>query len=322
MYIMKSLWLLLTACAVLFAAPVVIKPHASIETEGNVIEIVVKGSKLYAATDAGKLEIYNWKSRKLLSEVKFEKIHDFMGDEINPKVFGVDVDKSGKRTLILVQDEGGERILYIRDKGKMNRLLDKKAHISMREVRFVDDDHLLIATMSDALILFEIPTKKELYRNKLSLSVFSDFQLNEDHTRVASTCESGIVYIVDVKSGKVLKKLEDGNKDEVFKVDYKNRTVLACGKDKKAVLYSVPSGSMTVYDTEFLVYAGALNKDASLSAISLNEQNDIGIFDNSTKEMKYRLVGHRSTLNTIVFINDKELISSSDNNKILIWRIP
>jgi len=245
-----------------------------------------------------------------------------MGDEINPKVFGVDPDRDGKRVLILVQDEGGERVLYIRRNGKMEKILDKSAHITMREARFVDDDHILIATMSDELILFEISTKREIYRNKLSLSVFSDFQLNEDHTRVASTCESGVVYIVDVMSGKLLKRLEGGNKDEVFKVDYKNRTVLACGKDKKAVLYRVPTDSMTIYETEFLVYAGALNKDASLSAFSLNERNDIGIFDNSTKEMKYRLVGQGSTLNSIVFINDKELISSSDNNKILIWRIP
>lgn len=319
---MKSLWLMLAASVMLFAAPEVVKPHATIEVEGNVVEIVVKGEKLYAATDAGKMEVYDWKSRKLLSEVKFKKIHDFMGDEIEPKVFGVDVDRSGNRVLLLVQDEGGERILYIRESGKTERLLDKKAHISMREVRFVDDDHLLIATMSDELILFEISTKKELYRNKLSLSVFSDFQLNEDHTKVASTCESGIVYIVDVKSGKVLKKLEGGNKDNVFKVDYKNRSVLACGQDRKAVLYRLPSGSMTIYETDFLVYAGALNKDASLSAFSLNEKNDIGIFDNSTKEMKYRLTGQNSTLNTIIFINDKELISSSDDNKILIWRLP
>ncbi len=320
---MKRFWLLLcTALIVSMAAPPSVKPHAAIETEGNVVEIVVKGETLYAATDAGKLEVYNWKKRTLLYEVKFKQIHDFMGDPIDPKVFGVDVDRSGKKVLLLVQDEGGERTLYIRQDGKLQRILDKKAHISMREVRFVDDDHLLIATMSDELILYELPTKKELYRNKLSLSVFSDFQLNEDHSKVASTCESGIVYIVDVKSGKLLQKLEGGNKDNVFKVDYKNNTVLACGQDRKAVLYRLPSGSMTIYNTEFLVYAGALNKDASLSAFSINEKNDIGIFDNTTQNMKYRLVGQNSTLNTIVFINDKELISSSDDNKILIWRLP
>lgn len=317
----KQLTLFLSVTFLSFAATVV-KPYATIEVDGNVVETVVKGDRLYAATDAGKLEVYDWKKRKLLYDVKFEKIQDFMGDEIDPKVFCVDVDKSEKRVLILVQDEDGERILYIKEGTKLKRLIDKKAHISMREVRFVDDDHLLIATMSDDLILYEISSGKEIYKKKLSLSVFSDFQLNEDHTKVASSCESGKVYINDVKSGKLLKTLEGGNKDNVFKVDYKNESVLACGQDRKAVLYRLPSGSMTIYNTDFLVYAGALSNDATMSAFGINEQNDIGIYDNRTKEMRYRLVGQESTLNTIVFINDKELISSSDDNKILLWRIP
>ncbi len=317
----KQLTLFLSATFLSFAATVV-KPYATIEVDGNVVETVVKGDRLYAATDAGKLEVYDWKKRKLLYEVKFKKIHDFMGDEIDPKVFCVDADKSEKRVLILVQDEEGERILYIKEGEKLKRLIDKKAHIAMREVRFVDDDHLLIATMSDDLILYEISSGKEIYKKKLSLSVFSDFQLNEDHTKVASSCESGKVYINDVKSGKLLKTLEGGNKDNVFKVDYKNESVLACGQDRKAVLYRLPSGSMTIYNTDFLVYAGALSKDATMSAFGINEQNDIGIYDNRTKEMRYRLVGQESTLNTIVFINDKELISSSDDNKILLWRLP
>ncbi|MCF6201568.1 MAG: hypothetical protein L3J42_05550, partial [Hydrogenimonas sp.] len=303
----KSLLLFFISAAISFAS-VAVKPMYTIEVEGNVVEIVVKDSKLYAATDAGKLEVYDWKKREPVYEVKFEKIHDFMGDEIDPKVFGVDVSRSGNRVVIMVQDEGGERILYIREKNRLKHLIDKKAHITMREVRFVDEDHLLIATMSDDLILYEISSGKIVYKVKLSLSVFSDFQLNEDHTKVASSCESGIVYINDVKSGKLLKKFEGGNKDNVFKVDYKNEHVLACGQDRRAVLYRLPSGSMTIYTTDFLVYAGALNKDATLSAFQINEENDIGIYDNSTKEMKFRLVGHNSTLNTIVFINDKEII--------------
>ncbi len=319
---MKKVWLWMFISLLAFASPVVLKPHASIEVEGNVVEIVVKGDRLYVATDAGKLEIYDWKKRKLLNEIKFKNIHDFMGDEIAPKVFGVDVDRSGKRLIIMVQDEEGERILYMKENGKLKTLLDKKAHITMREVRFVDDDHLLIATMSDELILYDLSAKKVLYRTKLSLSVFSDFQLNEDHTKVASSCESGIVYINDVKTGKLLHRFEGGNKDNVFKVDYKNEHVLACGQDRRAVVYKVPSGDMTIFETDFLVYAGALSKDASMSAFGINEKNDIGVFDNATKNMKYRLVGQNSTLNTIVFISDKELISSSDDNKIMIWRIP
>jgi WD40 repeat protein len=320
---MRLLLTLFLTAAVSFAATVV-KPEHSIDVEGNVVDMVVRGDTLYAATDAGKLEVYDWKSRKLLYELEFETIHDFLGDPMKPKVFCVDVNAKGDTLAVMVQDEEGERILYLyhpADKKRI-RLLDRKDHIQMREARFVDDDHLLIATMSNELLLLHIPTHKFLWRKKLSLSTFSDFQLNEDHTKVASTCESGIVYIVDVQSGKVLKTFEGGNKDNVFKVDFKNYKVLACGQDRKAVVYSFGHEKPIIYPTEFLVYAGALNKTAKLSAFQIDENNDIGIYNNLTKSMRYKLVGQQSVLNTIIFIDDHTLISGSDDNHILIWRIP
>jgi hypothetical protein len=128
-------------------AATVVKPQYSIDVDGNVVEFAHKNEKLYVATDTGKLEIYNWKTKEKLSEIKFDIIHDFMGDPMPPKVFGVDVDEKGDRLLLMVQDEGGERILYLYEDNNLTRLLDKKAHIQMREVRSVDDNHLLIATI-------------------------------------------------------------------------------------------------------------------------------------------------------------------------------
>ncbi|WP_456381214.1 hypothetical protein [Hydrogenimonas sp.] len=316
---MRSL-LALCLISLISMAATVVKPDHSIDVDGNVVEFTRLDDRIYVATDTGKLEIYNWKTREKLQEIAFETIHDFLGDPMKPKVFGVDV--RGKTLLIMVQDEEGERILYLYKDGRRSRLLDKTAHIQMREARFVDDTHILIATMSNELLFMDLGEKKFIWRKQLSLSTFSDFQLNEDHSKVASTCESGIVYVVDVRSGKILKTLEGGNKDNVFKVDFKNYKVLACGQDRKAVLYSLGHESMIVYPTQFLVYAGALNEDAKMSAFQINENNDIGIYDNSTKSMKYQLVGQQSVLNTILFIDDKMLISSSDDNHILIWRLP
>ena len=318
----RALFMFCLMSILTLVASTTIKPSYSIDVDGNVVEFVYKDSTIYVATDAGKLEVYDWQKKSLLYEIKFDTIHDFLGDPIAPKVFGVDVNSNGDTLIIMVQDEGGERVLYQYKDKKLTKLLDKNAHIQMREARFIDDNHILIASMSNELILFQIPNKKILYKNKLSLSTFSDFQLNEDHSKIASTCESGIVYVVDTKTGKVVKTLEGGNKDNVFKVDYKNSYVLTCGQDRKAVVYGADNTIKAIYPTQFLVYAGALNKDASLSAFGINEQNDIGIYDNITKSLKYRLTGQQSTLNTIVFADDKTLISSSDDNHILIWRIP
>jgi WD40 repeat protein len=314
--------LLFFATVLLSVAAPVVKPFHSIDVEGNVIDISVNAENLYVATDAGAVEIYNWKTGKLLKKISFDPIHDFMGDLMKAKVFGIDTNADATKLLIQVQAEDGARVLYLYSHDKLTKLIDEKSRVPMREVRFVDDNHLLIATMDNELILFEIDTGKMLYRNKLSLSVFSDFQLNEDHSKVASSCESGIVYVTDVKSGKVLRTLEGGNKDNVFKVDFKNNRILACGQDRKAAFYDLESGRMVIYPTTFLVYAGALNPDASLSAFGNNEENDIGIYDNDSKALKIVLKGARSTLNNIIFIDEKTLISSSDDNHILIWRIP
>ncbi len=304
-----------------FSAPI-IKPLYSIDIHGNAVDTTVHESDLYVATDSGVVERYNWKKGTLIETIQFDPIHDFLGDLMKPKVFGVDTNHDGTKLIIQVQAENGERSLYLYHQRKLIKLIDETAHIPMREVRFVDDNHLLIATMDNTLMFFEIDTKKILYRHKLSLSVFSDFQLNEDHSEVASSCESGIVYITNVKSGKIRKTLEGGNKDNVFKVDFKNNHILTCGQDRKAVIYDTKSQKMIIYPSSFLVYAGALNQTASLSAFGINEENDIGIYDNQTQKLKMVLKGTQSTLNTIIFIDDKQLISSSDDNHILIWRIP
>ncbi|WP_353663108.1 PQQ-binding-like beta-propeller repeat protein [Hydrogenimonas sp. SS33] len=317
----KKIFLLFLLGCSLFAA-VTVKPAYQIDVEGNVVDMVVRGDKLFVGTDAGKMEVYDWRNKKKTFEIRFDKIHDFMGDPIAPKVFCVDEDPGTGKILMLVQDEGGEKILYIYQNGKRSVILDKKAHLAMRETRFVDSDHILVSTISNELIFYDYVNGKIVWRKQLSESSFSDYQLNEDHSKVASTCESGAVYVTDIQSGKVLKHFENVNKDNVFHVDFKNYHILACGKDKKAVLYSLGPTPPVIYETKFMVYAGALNKNASMSAFQVDENIDIGIFDNETKAMRYLLKGQQSVLNNIVFVNDKELISSSDDNHIMIWRLP
>jgi len=87
---MRFFLTLLLATVLGFAATVV-KPDRTIDVEGNVVDMIVQGDTLYAATDAGKLEIYDWKNRKQIDAIAFETIHDFMGDPMRPKVFSVDV---------------------------------------------------------------------------------------------------------------------------------------------------------------------------------------------------------------------------------------
>ncbi|WP_456390112.1 hypothetical protein [Hydrogenimonas sp.] len=319
---MKRLFTILFTPLFLLAATT-IKPADTIEVDGNIMDSVLYGDTIFVGTDAGTFEIFNWNTKKLISKIVYPKIEDFMGDLMNPKILGVDYDPKSGAKVVQVEAKDGQRNLYYYDKsGKISTLIDEHMHLPMREVRFVDSDHLLIATMGNEIMLFDIPQKRVIYRKQLSESVFSDYQMDETHTKVASSCESGALFITDIKNGKTIKKYFDINKDNVFKVDFKNHHVLTCGKDKRAVIYNLPADSHKIIMSDFFIYAGGLNADASLAAIQIDEQNTIAIYDANDLAIQSKLVGHQSTVNNIFFIDDKTIISTSDDNKILIWRLP
>ena len=138
----------------------------------------------------------------------------------------------------------------------------------------------------------------------------------------ASSCESGEITLFDALSGKIIKVLKGANVDNVYKVDFKKEKVLCAGQDRRGIVYDVSSSAYDRFDGSFLIYAGALSPSLKYGAFAFNEQNDIVLFDLASKSKAHTLKGQKSTLNTIVFANDKELVSSSDDQFIMIWRLP
>ena len=139
---------------------------------------------------------------------------------------------------------------------------------------------------------------------------------------VASSCESGEITLFEALNGKIIKVLKGGNVDNVYKVDFKKDVVLCAGQDRRGIVYNVQNGSYERFDGSFLIYAGALSPSLKWGAFAFNEQNDIVLFDLVTKSKAHTLKGQKSTLNTIVFASEKELVSSSDDQFIMIWRLP
>jgi WD40 repeat protein len=295
-------------------------PQSIIQASGNVQQIALVEGKIIAGTSVGTLEIYNLNDASKLFAITFPNIKDFTGDEVSPKVFSVDM--IDKTLLAVVQASSGARELYLIEEGKPKVLIDARANLFISKAKFVDKNHILVALLSNEIFLWDIQTKKEIYRIQPSSSHFSDFALNETKSRVASSCESGEITLFDALSGKNVKVLKGGNVDNVYKVDFKKEKVLCAGQDRRGIVYDLQSGAYERFDGSFLIYAGALSPSLTFGAFAFNEQNDIVLFDLATKAKVHTLKGQKSTLNTIVFVNGKELVSASDDQFIMIWRIP
>ncbi len=296
-----------------------ISPIKEIQTKGNVMDLKIVNDILYIGTDEGTLETYNIKDDTFIEKIQLKKIHDFMGDFMNPKVYSVDV--IGDKKLLLAQGEKGARELYINENNTTTKIITNEAKLVMQKARFIDKNRVFLGLLSNEIVLYDLKAKKPLYLFQLSQSKFSDFALNEDKTQAVISCESGINYLVDVKNGKVIKELKGANKDNVFKVDFKNGKVATAGQDRKGAVYDINNANVQTFDAPFLVYATALSKDAKLVAFSFGTDNEIAVFNLKTNSKIFNLKGQKSTLNSIIFYDDDTLYSGSDDNYIMKWRL-
>lgn len=297
-----------------------LSPRSIIQAGGNVQQIALVDAKIIAGTSVGTLEMYKLSDATKLSTITFPNIKDFTGDEVAPKIFSVDM--IDNTLLAVVQASSGARELYLVEEGKPQLLIDSKANLFISKAKFVDKNRILVALLSNELLLWDVKNKKEIYRIQPNPSHFSDFALNENRTMVASSCESGEITLFEALNGKIIKVLKGGNVDNVYKVDFKKDVVLCAGQDRRGIVYNVQNGSYERFDGSFLIYAGALSPSLKWGAFAFNEQNDIVLFDLVTKSKAHTLKGQKSTLNTIVFASEKELVSSSDDQFIMIWRLP
>ena len=292
-------------------------PVESIEINGTARDMVLVDNRLVIATDMGHIEVYNADDRKKIKEISIPDVKDFMGDIMPARVMSTDV--IGEQYLLLSDSgKGGYSNLYLYDQ-KLTQLLSADDKEAIVKARFIDKTHILLGYLSNEAALLDIESKKELYRVQLSESKFSDFALNEDKSQVVFSCESGVLNVVDVKSGKILKELKGQNVDNVYKVDFKQGMVSGAGQDQRGSLYDVKSGKGDYIKGEFLIYATALSPSASKVAFAMDEQNNISIYNTSSKSKIALLEGQKSTLNVIIFKDEMRLFSASDDNTILVW---
>ena len=293
-------------------------PVDVIEINGTAKDMVLNGDNLIIATDMGHIEVHDTIKKEKIKEISIPDVKDFMGDIMPARVMSTD-EINGIYLLLSDSGKGGYANLYLHKNDKTELLFDHTAKKPVIKARFIDENHILLGYLSDEMALFDIKNKKELYRTQLSESKFSDFMLNEKHTQAISSCESGVLSVVDVKSGKVIEELEGQNVDNVYKVDFKAGMVSGAGQDRRGSLYDVKTKKGRYIEGEFLIYATALSPTAAKVAFAMDEKNNISIYNTSSKSKIALLKGQKSTLNVIIFKDENILFSASDDNTIMVW---
>lgn len=291
-----------------------------IEVEGTVKDMMLSGNVLLIATDNGMMQVYNYETKQFIKTIILPKVKNFAGDMVPPRVFSTDLMKN-RYLLLSDSGKGGYVNLWIHENNETIPLLKTEDKIAAIKARFIDREHILLGLLSNEALLYDVVNKKILFRVQLSESKFSDFALNEDKTQAVFSCESGVLNVIDTKTGKMLKMLKGLNVDNVYKVDYKQGMVSAGGQDRRGALYDVSTGKGEYIEGDFLIYATALSPSAKKVAFAMDEQNNISIYNRVTKSKIAELKGQKSTLNTILFKDENTLFSASDDNTVMMWKL-
>lgn len=316
---MKKLFILILSVTCLLASSVV-TPVQQIKVNGVAKDMVLRDNTLIVATDNGAVQVYDYEAKVFSKIITLPKVKDFIGDLVPARIFSVD--KLASRYVLLSDSgKGGYANLWLHENNTSTQVLMHTDKIAAIKARFVNKEHVLLGLLSNEAVLFDIKNKKELFRVQLSESKFSDFALNEDKTQAVFACESGVLNVIDTKTGKILKELKSVNVDNVYKVDFKQGIVSGAGQDRRGALYDVSMGSGTYVQGSFLIYATGLSPSSKRVAFAMDEKNNISIYNRSSKSLIAKLQGQKSTLNTIIFKDENILFSSSDDATVMMWKL-
>jgi len=295
------------------------EPTISMQTSGFVVDLVAHDGKLYCATDASSLDIFDIETKELIDIIKVEQITDFMGDIIDSKIYSVDV--IGDTIMILSQAEKGARRVHIYREKKLELIIPYTDGLFIAKAKFLDKDTLLLALLSNEIISYDLKNKKQNYKIQVSQSKFSDFVLIDDKTRVVVADESGNLKIHKTKDGSFSKLLGGQNLDNVFQVDSKKGIIATAGQDRKTVVYNLHNGSNFYKMAEFLIYSVAISPSAKLVAYSNDEHGNVEIFKVSTHSTIGHFGGNKGTISKILFLNEKEFFIASDSTTLNYYKI-
>ncbi len=316
---MKKLFLLLMSIVFAFSLST-LKPYKFYRYNYYISKVAFNKKYLIVGLENGHILINDFKTNKKLSEITLPKIHDFMGNLMAMPIYSLDISPNGENLLILTQGENATRILSIYNfkTKKITKYFQSKK--LFMQARYINNNEIFLALLSDEVLLYNLKTKKFLYDNQIGNYVFSTFALNENKTKAVIGDESGVAHIVNTQTGKKIEDLMGYNKNKTIALDFVKNYVINGSDDKRVAIYDINTKNM-VYkmDDKFLPYAVALSPKLDKFALQYDENNNILVSTIYGKPL-FLLKGHQMPLINMKFLNENTIISYSPS-EIIIWKL-
>ncbi len=295
-----------------------ITPMFTLKASGLVSDFVVDKERIYVATNSGSIDIFDLKTKKIVDRIVLEPLTTSQGKSIPRAIYSVD--RRNGKTLFVSSGNGGYRIVWVYENFELKKIIDIDSKIVAKKARFTDNGHILLGTFGSDIMLIDTKESYSLYHSHISQSAMGGMVLSEDKKQMLMGDESGVVRIIDVATSAIIQELPAQNLDNIYRIAYKNGTIITAGQDRKVGVYPYNKKAYHI-KSNFLVYAVGLRSDGKIGVYSSGTEHNLQLFDTQTRAKKERLIGHKAVINKIEFLNPKILISAGDEQTIFIWNL-
>lgn len=314
---MKILLSLLVFISIVFA--INLKPTYAYKSSGSILDLHKSKDLLYSATDQGIIDIFNLQTNKLIFQIKLPTIKDFMNDDINAKIYSIDL--LNKNLLLVSQGSRGYTNIFVYKNKILTPIITHKNKLLIKKARYISKNEIMLALISNELILYNLDKNKIIWKKQINSSRFSDFALNDSKSKLALTDESGKIFLIDTVNGDILNVYNGQNVDNVFQIDYKNDKIAGAGQDRRLSFYDTKTKKGTYKKSSFYIYSVGLSPSANRAAYSSNEENCIDIIHTDTLLTLFKLKAHNAIITKILFFNENEIFTGSDDQYIYYWKL-
>jgi hydrolase, carbon-nitrogen family len=294
------------------------EPSKIISADSNVISSNLIDEILYLGTDTGTVNIYDIKADKFLPTISLQKKKSYFNDEPSSRIFSID--RLGDMLLILSELSYDERrlIVYKFDGLKFNEIKNfQTPNKSAKKAFFIDENQAVISDFGNEIYIVDLKNGELKFKNKFSIALYVDFEINKARDKIAIGAESGVVYIYNLKT-KQIEKMLNFFKDNMYDIDYIDDMVAVGSITRQVGIYD---GDIKYFNADFIVYALGLSNDKKRIAFMNGEQSDILIFDIKSRKKLATIKTGQEILSEIYLSNDDRVISVAYQKEVKFWSI-